>query len=254
MLNFAEITKTCAKGLLIVLNVFCILIALTRLGFALVDIKVLKRYGEEQSGECIAGDVIIVVASLVLIGVAIFGCVGAIKGCIQMLHLYVCFVLLIIILELLIAIHVLVMRYDLQLRVTEWIREDFYKNVTVSEVEEHLKIWDRLQTANECCGLNNPNDYIVLRQRIPISCCARAYSANNEIARQLMYKSCIEFKTYYKNGCEEEILCMLQSDSNGLIMVVVVSFWFEACGILLALWVLKHLRSSVQVYKAIVKY
>lgn len=63
------------------------MIALTSFAFALVDIKVLKRYGEEQSGGCFAGDVVIIVASLVLVGVATLGLVGAIKERVKILYL-----------------------------------------------------------------------------------------------------------------------------------------------------------------------
>lgn len=47
--------------------------------------------------------------------------------------------------ELLIVIFVAVQRYSLEFRVVEWLREDFFKNVTGDE-KIHSKLWDQLQT------------------------------------------------------------------------------------------------------------
>lgn len=51
-----------------------------------------------------------------------------------------------VLLELLIAIYVSVQRYGLQFRVTDWIREDFYRNITDENREQHVELWDELQT------------------------------------------------------------------------------------------------------------
>ncbi|XP_075970047.1 23 kDa integral membrane protein-like [Anticarsia gemmatalis] len=253
-MNLVQISQNCAKALLIVLNLLCILVALCTFGVAVVDFKILQQYGEEQTGGCFTGDVIIIVASVLLAAVAIMGCVGAAREHVKMLYSYVFCVLLMVILELMIAIFVSVQRYGLQFRVTDWIREDFYKNVTVYDSEQHLKLWDKLQTSYECCGLNGPEDYVALGRHIPLACCPRAYSARTDNARKLMYKSCVETETYYKDGCEEEVLYLLQSDAEYMLGVAVISFWFESISIVLAMWVTKHLRNSVQVYKNTVRY
>ncbi|CAH0604395.1 unnamed protein product [Chrysodeixis includens] len=230
------------------------LIALCTFGFAVVDIRVLRQYSEEQASGSVTGDVVIIAACLLLIGVATLGCVGAGKENVKMLYLYVGFVMIMVIVELLIAIYVSVQRYGLQFRVTDWIREDFYRNVTAEELDQHVSLWNELQTTYECCGLNGPEDYIALGQHITLSCCPRAYNARTENARKLLYKSCVETMTYYKDGCEEEILEILRSDADWLLGVAVISFWFEAASIVLAMWVSSHLKNSVQVYRHTVKY
>ncbi|XP_026742891.1 23 kDa integral membrane protein-like [Trichoplusia ni] len=254
MLNFVEISKGCAKVLLLVFNILCILIALCTFGFAVVDIRVLRQYSEEQATGTVTGDVIILAASLLLIGVATLGCVGAGRENVKMLYLYVGFVMIMVILELLIAIYVSVQRFGLQFRVTDWIREDFYRNVTAEEQDQHDDLWNELQITYECCGLNGPEDYVALGHQITLSCCPRAYNARTENARKLLYKSCVESMTYYKDGCEEEILDILRSDADWLLGVAVISFWFEAASIVLAMWVSSHLKNSVQVYRHTVKY
>lgn len=63
------------------------MVAFCTFGFAVVDLKILKQYGEEQAGGCYTGDVVIIVASLVLVAVATVGCLGAAKDSVKLLNL-----------------------------------------------------------------------------------------------------------------------------------------------------------------------
>lgn len=55
--------------------------------------------------------------------------------------------MIMIVLEMLISIFVALQRYGLQFRITEWIREDFFQNITSVESRlSHEKLWDELQT------------------------------------------------------------------------------------------------------------
>ncbi|XP_053625894.1 23 kDa integral membrane protein-like [Plodia interpunctella] len=252
--KWMEFTTGCAKGILLVLNVFCIILAVCVFGFAVVDTKILKQYGEEHAAGTFTGDLIVIVASLLLIVVAVFGVTGVLRSNVKMLYLYVGFLLIIVILELMIAIFVAVQRYGLEFRVTEWLREDFFRNVTDDEVELHAKLWDNLQTDYECCGLNGPEDYRAMRQRISLSCCPRAQRAKTPFAQQQLYNICVESASYYASGCEDEILFMLRSDADWLLGAAALSFWFEVSGMLLAMWIANNLKNSVQVYKSTVRY
>lgn len=65
------------------------LISLFTFGFAVVDMRILKQYGSERAVGTFAGDVIIVAASLMLVAIAIFGCVGAARENVKILYLVV---------------------------------------------------------------------------------------------------------------------------------------------------------------------
>lgn len=52
--------------------------------------------------------------------------------------------MILVMVEMLIAIYVSVERYNLEFRVSDWLREDFFRNSTDEDVI-HLRLWDDLQ-------------------------------------------------------------------------------------------------------------
>ncbi|XP_026329444.1 leukocyte antigen CD37-like [Hyposmocoma kahamanoa] len=230
------------------------LISLFTFGFAVVDMRILKQYGSERAAGTFAGDMIIVAASLMLVAIAIFGCVGAARENVKILYLYAGLLMTLALLELMIGIFVTVQRCGLEFTVSDWLREDFFRNYTGDELVEHNRIWDDLQTNYECCGLNGPADYHVLQQPISVSCCPRIFPTQTARTQELLYDSCIKSGDYYRQGCEDGILYVLRSDGDYLLGVAVISFWFEAAAMLLAIWIANNLKNCAKVYKHTVKY
>ncbi|XP_013182019.1 PREDICTED: 23 kDa integral membrane protein-like [Papilio xuthus] len=248
MCNWTSIGKTCAKWLLFVLNGLCILIAVGTTVFAIVDIKVLKKYGEDQGHETLSGNILIIIVCLLLFFVAIFGCIGTAKENVKILCLYVGFLMLFMVVELLVAVYVAVQRYGLEFRVSESMRNQFFRNFTNEELDQHKKIWDDLQITYECCGLNGPEDYQAIRQEISLSCCPRAFRAKTNYAQHQLYKTCLESKTYFNVGCEDEILHEIRAEEDWLIGVTVISSWFQAAEVLAAMW-LSHVTKQDAQFK-----
>lgn len=53
--------------------------------------------------------------------------------------------MLFLIVELLVAVYVAVQRYGLEFRVSESMRNQFFRNFTTEELAQHKKIWDDMQ-------------------------------------------------------------------------------------------------------------
>ncbi|XP_013138992.1 PREDICTED: 23 kDa integral membrane protein-like [Papilio polytes] len=246
MCDWASVGKICAKWLLFVLNGLCILIAVGTTIFAIVDIKVLNKYGDGAGHGTQSGDTLIIIVCLLLFAVAVFGCIGTAKENVKILCLYVGFLMLFLVVELLVAVYVAVQRYGLEFRVSESMRNQFFRNFTTEELAQHKKIWDDMQITYECCGLNGPEDYQAIRQPISISCCPRAFRAKTDYARHQFYQTCLESKSYFNVGCEDEILQEIRADEDWLIGVTIISSWFQAAQVLAAMWLSQMTKREAQ--------
>ncbi|GBP67913.1 Tetraspanin-33 [Eumeta japonica] len=300
VIDMPECVRGCAKGLLLCLNGVSVVISFSVIGIAAVDARLLSQYGPDtgmRSSEAegsFVGDMLLMAAGVLFLVITGCGCVGVLRENVKMLYLYVGFLMTLIVLEFLVGIFVVVQRYGLQFAVTDWIRDDFYKNVTGYELLEHQMLWDNLQTTPpeyrwspppmdtrdsggmtsvlplsnnsnrisdgrrsgpyECCGLNGPDDYLALGHNVSLSCCAHAYTARNERARELLYRSCIKLEGYYKRGCEEEMLISVQEANDCLLGAAVFAFWIETASMLLAMWTANSIKNQVKIYKEITRY
>ncbi|KAI5635457.1 tetraspanin family domain-containing protein [Phthorimaea operculella] len=254
MFNLRELSKECAKALLILMNVFCMFISLITFAFAVVDCRVLKQYGEEQAWGTFAGDLSTITVCIFLFSTSMVCCVGVVKERPKLLYLYVGLIMVLVLLELMDGIFVAVQRCGVYIRVQDRLREDFFKNVTGEELTLHEKFWDDLQTNYECCGLNGPDDYISTQRPVSMSCCPIAFQTREPHAQKQLFNSCVMRQAYYQHGCEHEVLYVLETDTDWLLGFAVLSFLFETTGLFLAMYVAKSIENSVTVYQKTVKY
>ncbi|XP_049866822.1 23 kDa integral membrane protein-like isoform X2 [Pectinophora gossypiella] len=229
------------------------LLAIITFAAAVVDIRIMK-HGEVQETGTLAGNIAVIVVSLLLIAVALLGCIGVVKEKPKLLYVYAGFLMIIVVLSVMSGIFVAVQRCGLQLDIRDWMREDFFMNVTGEELIEHNKKWDKIQINYECCGLNGPEDYKAMHQDISMACCPRAHRAQSEHAKQMLYKACLNGENHFYRGCEEVVIDYVQSDADWLLGMAVISFWFEAACMVLAVSVANHLKNRVTVYQDTVKY
>ncbi|XP_063620852.1 23 kDa integral membrane protein-like isoform X1 [Cydia splendana] len=252
--QMSEFGHGCSRILLVALNVLCIVTALFIFGFAVVDTRILDQYGEEEAAGTYVGDLLIIAACTLLVIMGIFGIVAVLRNSVKLLYLYVGFHVILMLMEVMLAIYVALQRYGLEYKVTSYLREDFFRNVTGEDVATHRQYWEFLEANYECCGLNGPDDYQIVNSPVSVSCCPRAYRSRTAAAQKQLYRNCLNTKAFYTEGCEDAILYALRDSADCMIGVASMCFWFEVTGTVLSLMVAHNLKNRVQVYKKTVKY
>lgn len=100
-----------------------------------------------------ASDLAIAVGIIILI-VALFGCVGAVKGSVCLVNLYSLLLMVIVILEVSIAITAYRSRANLK----RTVNEDMLRSMDYYPTETNY-IWKATQYNLHCCGVNGPSDW-----------------------------------------------------------------------------------------------
>ncbi|CAH1101342.1 unnamed protein product [Psylliodes chrysocephalus] len=110
-----------------------------------------------------ASDLAIGVGVVILI-VALFGCVGAVRQSVFLVNLYALCLLLIVVLE--IAVSIAAYRSRAQLEIT--LEADMYTSMNEYQRETNF-IWSASQRSLRCCGVNGPDDWAKYEGRYNMS-------------------------------------------------------------------------------------
>ncbi|GBP67915.1 Tetraspanin-14 [Eumeta japonica] len=176
-----------------------------------------------------------------LIITAVIGCVGALRENTKVLYIHACFFIFLVSLELIVTVGAAVL--------SAWVgtggelRANFFTNTTIQEdVVKHNAYWDQLQTENECCGVDGPQDYSILNRDIPSSCCARAHTLREGGARKQLHATCLSERTYYVRGCEESLRKKKAIKGNIFVTFGAVFGLIELTCIVLAIWMARTIK------------
>ncbi|XP_039747486.1 23 kDa integral membrane protein-like [Pararge aegeria] len=232
------IGKECLRVTLLMLNGFCFLIAIGFISSSIANINIMKQYGDDSSNGVV--DAVTITIGLLTLVVAGFGSIGAYKGNVETLHMYV--VLLIIMggLEIVILFSTADEHNTNELRISQFMSQNYFLNTTDMDVVAHAKFWDEVQSKYKCCGFNGPEDYITSGKDISLSCCQQAYDARFTNYQDQLYNICLETASYYNVGCEKQRPLMLKLDSDWLGIFIFMYFWVQAIELCLAVLVIQN--------------
>ncbi|CAH2218110.1 jg2213, partial [Pararge aegeria aegeria] len=138
------IGKECLRVTLLMLNGFCFLIAIGFISSSIANINIMKQYGDDSSNGVV--DAVTITIGLLTLVVAGFGSIGAYKGNVETLHMYV--VLLIIMggLEIVILFSTADEHNTNELRISQFMSQNYFLNTTDMDVVAHAKFWDEVQS------------------------------------------------------------------------------------------------------------
>ncbi|XP_045445675.1 23 kDa integral membrane protein-like [Melitaea cinxia] len=232
----------CMKFFLALFNIIFILFGLALMAISVINMRERKTKPEHSA---LSRGVLsfLLTLGLGLMVTAVLGCVGALRENIKILYVHACFLIFLVSVEVIIGVGSAVL--SAFVGGSSELRVQFYKNSTVEdESSNHQPFWDNLQSENQCCGVDGPQDYAILDRDIPASCCSRAHPLREGGARRHLHSSCINDKSYYTRGCEEVLREKKSLKGNIFITTGVIFILLEIVCIILAMWMARSVRNE----------
>lgn len=232
----------CMKFFIALFNIIFILFGLVLMAICVINMRERKAQAEQSALSRGVLSVLLTVG-LALVVTAILGCIGALRENIKILYVHACFLIFLVSLEVIVGVGGAVL--------SAWVgggselRMQFYKNTTVVDDGSNLKMfWNNLQSENQCCGVDGPQDYAVLDRDVPTSCCARAHPLREGGARRHLHSTCLSDKSYYMRGCEEVLRQKKSLKGKIFISTGVLFTLLEIICIILAIWMARSVRNE----------
>ncbi|XP_025829987.1 CD63 antigen [Agrilus planipennis] len=191
-------TTVCIKYILFVFN---LLFVITGIILISVGVTVKAEYQDYESflnDKYFSTPNLLIATGVIIFLIAFFGCCGAVKENYCMTQTFTFLLILIFILEFSAGISGYVLRNQTADFLTNRLTDSLSKyNATV--YNEITNLWDDMQGAFKCCGVNGPSDWQSNKSstggRIPMSCCGK-------VIGELGNATCdIESATIYNEGC-----------------------------------------------------
>ncbi|XP_034840418.1 23 kDa integral membrane protein-like [Maniola hyperantus] len=233
----------CMKFFLALFNIAFILFGLVLMAICVIDMRDRKSRPEQHSALSRAVLSFLITLALGLVLTAVLGCIGALRENVKILYVHACFLIFLVSIEVVVGVGGAVL--------SAWVggsselRVEFYRNSTVDdEGPNHTVYWDDLQSENQCCGVDGPQDYAILQREIPASCCARAHPLREGDARRHFHSTCLNNKSYYMRGCEDILRQKKALKGKIFISTGVLFTLLEIICIILALWMARTVRNE----------
>ncbi|CAH2990908.1 unnamed protein product [Chilo suppressalis] len=217
----------CMKFFLTLFNIICILFGLILMAVCVMNMREHKSRPDQSA---LSRGVLsfLLTLGLCLVVTAVLGCIGALREHVRILYVHACFFIFLVSIEVVVGVGGAVL--------SAWVgggselRGQFFRNVTVEdEISSHKAYWDLLQAENQCCGVDGPQDYLILQREIPPSCCARAYALRDGGARRQIHATCLADKSFYELGCYEALRRKKSFKGNIFITTGVIFALIEVC-------------------------
>ncbi|XP_047505350.1 23 kDa integral membrane protein-like [Pieris napi] len=233
----------CMKFFLTLFNIIFIFFGLVLMAICVINMREKKSRPENQSALSRAVLSFLLTLGVGLLVTAVLGCIGALRENVKILYVHACFLIFLLSVELLVGVGGAVL--------SAWmgggneLRVQFYRNSTADDQgRDQQAFWDHLQSENQCCGIDGPQDYAIIHLEIPDSCCSRAHPLRQGGARRQLHSTCLADRSYYKTGCEQVLREKKTLKGNIFISTGVIFTLFEVVCIILAISMARGVASE----------
>ncbi|XP_075970049.1 23 kDa integral membrane protein-like isoform X2 [Anticarsia gemmatalis] len=219
------------------------LFGLILMGVCVMNMREKKSRPEQQSALSRGVLSFLLTLGLCLVVTAVLGCIGALREHVKILYVHASFFIFLVSVELIVGVGGAVL--SAWMGGSSELRVQFYRNTTIDdEPTKYQNFWDNLQSENQCCGVDGPQDYAIIHRDIPASCCARAHPLREGNARRHLHATCLNERAYYMRGCEDVLRQKKAFKGNIFIATGIIFALVEILCVVLALWMARTIRSE----------
>ncbi|XP_037372873.2 leukocyte antigen CD37 [Talpa occidentalis] len=187
---------------------------------------------------------VLALAGILTMGLALLGCVGALKELRCLLGLYFGILLLLFATEITLGILISTQRVLLERKVKDIVMETIQNYRTNPEDTEAEESWDYVQFQLRCCGWNSPEDWLPMStpgsnesevHRVPCSCFNSSLTNNSTIFDNISFPQLSRFQPLARPQHSTD-LCTVPASSH---------IYPEGCARSLQKWLHNNLISIV---------
>ncbi|CAH2074608.1 unnamed protein product, partial [Iphiclides podalirius] len=230
----------CMKFFLTLFNIICILFGLVLMAVCAINVRDFKAGPEPALSRGVLS--FLLTLGLGLVVTAVVGCVGALRENVKILYVHACFFIFLVSVEVVVAVGAAVLSAWMGLG--SELRVNFYKNSTAVVDDSSQAYWEHLQSENQCCGVDGPQDYELIHRDIPPSCCPSTHPLRDGGAKRHLHTNCVTERSYYTRGCDEALRLRKAFKGKIFITTGVIFILIEILCIILAVWMARTLKSE----------
>lgn len=222
----------CIKYLMFIFNLFFVITGIILLSIGATIHAVYSDYQHFLDNKFLSVPSLLIAVGSIIFFIAFFGCCGAVKENYCMVVTFASLMVLIFILELSAGISGYVLRNDAADLIENKMLATM-KDYGQNKSKEITVVWDNLQRDFECCGTNEPMDWVKKANLdgIPLSCC-------RQVPGEVGSKNCtVEVKdkdALYKTGCLKSFGSFIKGHAVqlggaglGIAFIQAVGIWFS---------------------------
>ncbi|XP_020290327.1 CD63 antigen-like [Pseudomyrmex gracilis] len=228
------------KYLIFILNFLFVITGIILVSVGAIFHEMYNEYQHFLDNSFLSVSNLLIAVGSIIFFIAFFGCCGAVRENYCMITTFCTLLIAIFVLEIIGGTMGYVMRSKVETIVEDKMLDTMKQYNNSQEIKV---IWDNIQRKFDCCGMNNPSDWInstVQLHGLPMSCCEEVIGAVGTV-------SCtVSSPNLHKDGCADMFVNFAKTHAAKLAGVGMGLGVIQLLGILLSSYLAKSIRNCYQ--------